>query len=201
MPLSVSELFNSPNIAWQGVVPWNNPVPTKSPGVYVVSLSEDPGALSGASRKAPLQLEAIENWLERVPRFELDGQLNPSPHGVLSRLQSFWLPDENIVYIGKATRLRQRVRQYYKTPLGDQRPHAGGHWIKTLSILSMAFVHYGEADSPSQSEAEMLQTFVNGVSDDSRKRLHDPKCPFPFANLEFPPGNRKAHGFRNAKRE
>ena len=201
MPSTVSDLFNSANIPWLGVVSWGDPVPTKSSGVYVVSMSEDPGSLDGACRDAPLQLEAIGTWLERVPQFELDGQLCPSPHGILSRLQSFWLPDENIVYIGKATSLRQRVRQYYKTPLGDRRPHAGGHWIKTLSTLSLAFVHYGESDSSSQSESEMLQTFVNGVSDDSRKRLRDPKCPFPFANLEFPPGTRKAHGIRNAKRK
>jgi len=201
MPSSVAELFNSANITRQGAVPWDDPVPIKSPGVYVVSMSENPGSLGGASPEAPLQLEAIEKWLEKVPLIELDGQLNPSPRGIFSRLQSFWLPDENIVYIGKATRLRQRVRQYYKTPLGDRRPHAGGHWIKTLSTLSLAFVHYGEADSPSQIESEMLQSFVNGVSDNSRKNLRDPQCPFPFANLEFPQGTRKVHGIRNAKRK
>jgi len=164
-------------------------------------MEEDPASLGGILREAPIKLAAVGKWLERVPQFELDGQLNPSPDKIIDRLKSFWLPDENILYIGKATSLRQRVRQYYNTPLGDRRPHAGGHWIKTLSTLSQTFVHYGEVDSPGKSESEMLQAFVDGVSEHSIRGLLDPRYPFPFANLEYPPGTRKPHGIRNAKRK
>lgn len=51
------------------------------------------------------------------------------------RLATFWLPDEVVLYIGLAgASVRKRVRQYYRTPLGDKRPHAGGWWLKTLTV-------------------------------------------------------------------
>jgi hypothetical protein len=47
---------------------------------------------------------------------------------------------------------------------------------------------------PLRAEHEMLGFFVSGVSKTSRKALHDPDHPFPFANLEYPPGTKKNHG-------
>ena len=44
----------------------------------------------------------------------------------------------------------------------------------------------------------MLQRFCANVSRDSKQALHDPAHPFPFANLEWPRGPRKAHGLRRA---
>lgn len=40
----------------------------------------------------------------------------------------------------------------------------------------------------------MLRAFVDAVSDVTRTVLADPDHPFPFANLEWPAGTRKAHG-------
>ena len=114
-------------------------------------------------------------------------------------LSEFWLSDESTLYIGKTSSLRNRVRGYYKTPLGDRRPHAGGHWIKTLSLLSETFVYYAESPDPEHAESRLIQAFVTRVSSSTKHRLRDAEHPFPFANLEFPRGNRKDHGIAKSK--
>jgi hypothetical protein len=45
----------------------------------------------------------------------------------------------------------------------------------------------------------MLEIFCRGVSEQSRIALHDSDHPFPFANLEWPPGVRKRHGIDRAR--
>ena len=96
--------------------------------------------------------------------------------------------------MGKATSLSQRVAQYYATPLGARRPHAGGHFLKTLSNLDQLHVHDAVSPDPPRSEHLMLEAFCAAVSTDTRNALHDPEHPFPFANLEWPAGTRKRHG-------
>ena len=198
MPSTVSELFAASEVSLQGVVPWGKSIPVTASGVYVISMAENPESGESLNLRAPLDREAIANWLERVPGLELDRQLRPQAEQILARLNSFWLPDENILYVGKATKLGKRVGQYYRTPLGKRSPHAGGHWIKTLSILSGLFVHYGESAEPLDSEFMMLGAFVRGVSGAAKNSLHDPNHPFPFANLEYPQGTRKVHGIGKA---
>ena len=104
------------------------------------------------------------------------------------------------MYVGLAgTSLRTRVRDYYKTPLGARRPHAGGWFLKTLSNINDLYVHYAQTDTPNAVEDKMLRAFCAGVSERARAALHDPAHPFPFANLEWPPGFRKAHGKRTMR--
>lgn len=45
----------------------------------------------------------------------------------------------------------------------------------------------------------MLEAFCTGVGIKERQALPDPDHPFPFANLEWPPGVRKRHGIAGAK--
>jgi hypothetical protein len=67
------------------------------------------------------------------------------------------------------------VGDYYKTPLGARRPHAGGWPLKTLSILSELCVHYAPCADPNAAELTMLDAFIGGVSASSRAALRDPK--------------------------
>lgn len=131
----------------------------------------------------------------------MDDNPNPTVEEIVDRLSKFWLPDESILYIGQTTRqtLKARVNQYYKTCLGHPRPHAGGHWIKTLSILDKTFVHYADCDNPKSTEDALISHFVSGISSDTKKLLFDSEHPFPFANLEFPKGNRKKHGITGSR--
>lgn len=62
----------------------------------------------------PLDFPKLARWIDRVPSLALDGA-KTTPEPLKERLSGFWLPDEVILYIGKATTLRSRVRGYYNT--------------------------------------------------------------------------------------
>ena len=109
-----------------------------------------------------------------------------------------WPSGESVVYVGLAgTNTRQRVSQFYGTPVGARAPHAGGWPIKMLET-ALLWVHFGPTDAPAISEAAMVDRFVVGLTDDVRRTVIDPTAPLPFANLTFPGGRRKNHGFRGA---
>ena len=198
MPSTVRELAAGVGLQLKGCVPWSVPIPSSLQGVYFVSLSPHSDQIVNLHSVAPISSTAVRDWVARVPRMELDGK-RATGEGLIERLSSFWLPDECVVYIGKATSLRSRINGYYRTPLGDRRPHAGGHWIKTLSCLKECFVHFAETPQPEDAEAALLDAFVSKVSPVTRAGIKDSANPFPFANLEFPPGTRKAHGIGKSK--
>jgi hypothetical protein len=187
-------------------VAWGQPVPERAPGVYVISLSDDADAQPAGfddqeprPGRAPISLAAIQAWLDARPELRLDDQ-RPSAPALADRIAGFWLPDEVVLYIGLAgTSLRNRVNQYVKTPLGARRPHAGGHFLKTLDNLNALHVHWAPTAASKNAEDRMLSAFVAGVSDRTLRELVDPSHPFPFANLEWPPGTRKKHGLRGTK--
>jgi len=144
-------------------------------------------------------MNAIHDWLRVRPELRLDGK-RPSEEELIERLASFWLPDEPVLYIGLTRRsLRKRVNEYYKTPLGARKPHAGGHFLKTLGSIDGLFVHSSACASPAAAEDSMLEAFCSGISASSRQRIRDPDHPFPFANLEWPQGTRKRHGLTGTK--
>lgn len=202
MPSTVSDLLEEVSLRPAGVVLWSQlPVPNRNAGVYIVSLSRDCNRNERVLETAPIDHKAVSRWISRVPKMELDGR-KPSPDTLAKRLGEFWLPDESILYIGKSgsrktskkRSLEKRTKEYHKHVLGDPKPHRGGHWIKTLSILSETFVHYAESSYPKETESRLIKAFIPRVSSSSRKRLGDAERPFPFANLEFPKGTRKRHG-------
>lgn len=93
------------------------------------------------------------------------------------------------------------MSQYYKTPLGARKPHAGGWWLKTLTVLDALWVHYAATPDNGKAEVAMLQHFASGLTPASRESLHDPGNPAPFANLRTGRGDIKAHGITGATGE
>ncbi len=147
-----------------------------APGVYVVEVPE-------ATEAAPIDETAVHAWIERVPSLRLDGA-RPTPRQLTARLGTFWVPGESVVYVGLAgTSVAKRVRQFYRTPLGDRRPHAGGHWVRTLASRDDLLVWWAAADDPTDAEAALLGAFADrhGAS-------------LPFANRQSAGGVRKPHG-------
>jgi len=130
----------------------------------------------------------------------MDG-LTPTLEDLYARIESFWIADEVVVYIGLATNLSKRLSQYYRTPIGAPKPHSGGYFLKLLSSLSNLWIHYAECDNFDVAESAMLKRFCANVSVESRRTLRDSRHPFPFANLEWPRGTRKAHGFSGVRWE
>jgi transcription elongation factor GreA len=143
--------------------------------------------------EVPVDRTALRGWIERVPSLELDGH-RPTPHELAARLGAFWLPQESVVYIGRTTAsLAGRLAAFYRTPLGDPRPHAGGHWLKTLSVLDRLLIWWAETDAPEEYEDALLTAFGSGI-DAAALGLYDPSLVLPFANLQTALGVRKQHG-------
>jgi len=170
----------------EGPVLWGSPALTRKPGIYIVELP-------AAREVAPIALNAVRAWIRRVPTITVDG--SPTTGTALAaRLAAFWLPSATVVYIGQASGpVQGRVAAYYRTPLGDRSPHAGGHWIKTLSCLSDCRVWSAAADDYDEAERELLDDFARTVPAAERRALHDPALVLPFANLKNGYGQVKAH--------
>jgi transcription elongation factor GreA len=181
-----AELLRSQDLVADGPVRWGARVPPRGPGVYVVELPE-PFA------EVPVDHRAIRAWIERVPSLELDGR-RPTPHQLAARLADFWLPGETVVYVGRTTTsLAGRLAAFYRTPLGDPRPHAGGHWLKTLSVLDRLLIWWAETDAPEEYEDALLTAFGSRI-DAAAVGLYDSSLVLPFANLQNALGIRKQHG-------
>jgi hypothetical protein len=199
MPTTIAEAFATVSLDREGVVKWGTKPTTSKPGVYIVSLTESLDTCDGKLVEAPLAPAEFQHWLKVCPKLTLDGN-RPTVQELMDRIQRFWIPDEVILYIGLAgIPLSTRLGQYYRTPIGAHSPHSGGYFLKLLSNLDQVWVHYAQCPDFNLKEDGMLRQFCEHVSQDSRRALKDPVHPFPFGNLEWPPGTRKAHGLLGAR--
>jgi transcription elongation factor GreA len=159
--------------------------------VYVVELPNAPG-------RAPIDIGIIGTWLSRVPTLRVDG-VRPSGKELSARLASFWLPGEPVLYVGRSSAsLAGRVNAAYRTPLGDPRPHSGGHWLKTLSVLRDTRVWWAETDAAEEAELALLEAFGGAVESMSDTDGATESPVLPFANLALPTGERRQHGISGA---
>lgn len=179
MSASPSALFSAVRLEQTGRVAWRDPVPSRKPGIYIVSLHADPGNGSGLE-EAPLDYEALDRWLKDYPGLKVHKR-SVTVEELAKHLARWWLPSTSVLYIGKAEEesLRKRVRQYYTTPLGAKRPHGGGYWLKTIMGLEHLSVHYAETPgdrSPGECENSLLNTFLGefGCSRSSPRNHHAP---------------------------
>ena len=168
-----------------GPVAWGTAPPSDVPGVYVVEAPE-------AFTVAPIDARAVEAWLQRVSTLRLD-QSRPTANDLAARLAEFWIPGEGVVYIGLAgTSLRSRVRGFYRTPLGDPRPHAGGHWLKTLLQLQHLLRVVVRDARAGQIRSRVARCF-RGARPAICNR-EQAVLVLPFANRQDARGMRKPHG-------
>jgi len=201
VPSTVAAVFAAAGLEPTAVVRWGRRPAESERGVYVVALTEKRDSLVEAQGEAALSDAAAEHLLAVRPELRVDGR-RPTAAELCARIAAFWLPDEVIVYIGLGgTSVASRVSAYYGTPLGAKRPHAGGWVLKMLEPddLQRLYVHFAAAQDPDGAEDDMLRRFCSQVSKRTLARLPDPEHPFPFANLEWPRGVRKAHGITGAR--
>lgn len=194
MPIAPAELLAAVGLSVKGTVIWGDGVPSTSPGVYAISLGDDPTRNSPLLPSAPLSLDAIRRWIAYVPGFQFDRCQRPTAEVVGDFLKQFWLPDESVVYVGKATCLQERLGQFRGHTLGNRSPHAGGHWLKALSNLNELYVHFAECDSADEAESlegRTLDVFMQQVSARTLQRLCNPELPLPFANAKSSVGKLK----------
>lgn len=199
MPSTVTSLLSTVDLEPGGCVRWGTPVLEPKNGVYIVSLTESPDDLDTTYPTPPLSHRALDELIAVCPDLTLDRELRPSRLELSKRIGSYWLADESVLYIGLAGQpLRTRVRQYYRTPLGAAKPHRGGWWLKTLSVLGELYVHFAVTADFKNSEEEMLRAFAANVSDASRSGLPFGEPLMPFANLRNGDWRRRAHGLGGA---
>jgi hypothetical protein len=182
-PLGAGDLMRSLGLLVDGPAVWGAPVRSSSAGLFVVEAPDAP-------EKVPLDHKALRGWLERVPSLRLDGAPTTA-HALAARLGSFWVPRQPILFVGRSTRsLGARLGALYATALGDSKPHPGGYWLKTLSILPSLRIWWAETAAHEEYEDALLAEFAAKTG-----------APLPFANLALPGGGAKEHGLTGELRE
>ena len=86
-------------------------------------------------------------------------------------LRQKWVEASPTVYIGKATNLRKRLRQYRDFGLGRPVGHWGGRFIWQLADADQLIVAWKPTESPGQDEAMLI------------RRFREEHGALPFANL------------------
>ena len=186
-----SELLKELGLLVDGPALWERPVPSRAPGIFVIEL---PSALADA----PIDIVAVCRWRERVPTMTLDGE-TPEPADIAKRLHDFWLPNEPILFIGRSAKsVGSRLAAMYATPLGDARPHSGGHWLRTLSVLPELRVWWAETDAHEEYEDALITAIAERNAGLGRDLASGGLLP--FANMMTPDGITKAHGLANSLR-
>ena len=114
---------------------------------------------------APIELTRVGKWIERVETLRLDGE-RPTSKALAARLASFWLPSQTVLYIGATdASVGRRVASIGATELGDRRPNAAGHWLKTLRSLDDVKVWWSLTSATEEYEDALLAAFADGVPD------------------------------------
>jgi transcription elongation factor GreA len=187
-----ADLIRSVGLLADGPVGWERPVPAAVGGVYVIELD-------APQPNAPIDVSRVGKWIERVPGLRLDGE-RPTSRALATRLGSFWLADQVVLFVGStAGSIGGRVGALRKTPLGDRRPYAGGHWLATLEprVLARARVWWAATDAPEEYEDALLEAFAEAVGP-AGAATPEPDLVLPWAVLRRPTGERRAHGISGA---
>ena len=193
MDLTAPGLLRDVGLLADGPVPWGRPVPAVGPGVFLVELP-------APRATAPIELTRVGKWLERVDSLRLDGE-RPTSRVLAARLAAFWLPSQVVLYVGASPNsIANRVRALRETPLGERRPHPGGHWLQTLTGLEGSRVWWAATDAIEEYEDALLAAFGAGIPADERSALPDRDVVLPFANLRTPTGARKQTGLTGSIR-
>jgi transcription elongation factor GreA len=186
-----NDLLKALGLLVDGPSVWGRAVGSRAPGIFVVEL---PAGLADA----PIDIVAIRHWLEAVPSLTLDGE-RPTAEDIAKRLHEFWLANEPVLYVGRSPRqIGARVNSMYATPLGDARPHSGGHWLKTLSVLPELRTWWSETDAHEEYEDALLAEIAGRNAELGRDATSGGLLP--FANLMSADGMPKAHGLVNSLR-
>ncbi|MGA3031253.1 MAG: transcription elongation factor GreA [Candidatus Limnocylindrales bacterium] len=173
--LNGRDLLRANGLPVEGPILWGRPVTGGSPGVFIVELP-------APQPKVSIDPDAIRDWLSRAPDLLLDGK-RPTVAELQTRLASFWLPGQAILYIGSSVKsVSVRLAGMYKTPLGERRPQPAGYWLKTLRDLSKARIWWAPVSDPELYEDTLIESFVKTVGS------------VPFAILVTPGGQRRQHG-------
>jgi len=188
---STADLLRSLGLEVDGPARWGSKPTSRAAGVFAVEIATP-------TNRAPIDVDEVRRWLERVPDLRLDGE-RPTQSTLAARLSTFWVPAQTLLYVGRTAKsLSARVASLYATELGHARPHPGGYWLKTLREPSKLRLWWAETDAPEEYEDELIEAFAARIPDDVRERLPEGAPLLPWANLESPTGPTRKTGLVNA---
>ncbi len=191
-PRSAVALIRSLDLLPDGPIVWDQALPSRSPGIFLVEVA-------ARTDEAPIDIVAVRDWLERVPGLMLDGE-RPTASALAARLNSFWIPQQTVVYVGRTTKsLAARVSSLIHTPLGDRKPHPGGHWLWTLRDVAKLRIWWAETTAPEEYEDGLS----NAVAEDCDPAVAAILAGFgpllPWANMSSATGDPKRTGITGAQ--
>ncbi len=197
MPTTIREILNEFDLEISGKVKWGQDISSKKCGLYIVAITNDPDVLECWENPKINEIE-VQNWIELIQKCWKTLSVDKKPaskSNLINRLNKLWLPDETILYIGKAgptkTRtIEKRVKEYFNTRLGCNKKHAGGNWVNVLTELNELTVYFSEFELSEyhrieETETKLIEYFSNNVSAKTKNRLVDKINCFPFANKEI----------------
>jgi transcription elongation factor GreA len=177
--LNGRDMLRAIGLSVEGPLLWGKPVLGSSPGVFVVELPSP-------TPKVSIDPDAIREWLRRAPELRLDGK-RPSVAELQSRLASFWVPGQQVLYIGSSQKgVGPRLAGMYRTPLGERRPQPAGYWLKTLHDLSKCRIWWAPTPDPDIYEDMLVDAFAKAAGT------------LPYAVLATPSGDKRSHGITGA---
>ena len=173
--LNGHDLLRALELPIEGPILWGRPVVPSRPGVFIVELP-------AAQPKVSIDPTAVRQWLERAPDLRLDGK-HPTVAELQTRLASFWLPNQVILYIGSSQKsVGARLSGMYKTPLGERRPQPSGYWLRTLHDLTRTRIWWSPTPDAELWEDALIDRFVQAAG------------ALPYGVLVTPSGEHRAHG-------
>jgi hypothetical protein len=104
----------------------------------------------------------VTRWGDDVPS-KLSGVYVISTEAVLSGSElpeeerAYWVPDQTIIYIGRAKQLRRRLRQFRRHIYGRTSPHRGGQAILLLDCAKT--ITWAEVPDYGKAEAALIEAF------------------------------------------
>ena len=102
--------------------------------------------------------------------------------------------DDGPLHRRSTTNIAGRVGAIEATVLGDRKPYAGRHWLKTLIGLERTRLWWARTGAVEEYEDALFGAFAEGIPPDERARLHAAPPVLPFANLRLDRG--RAQGSR-----
>ncbi len=173
--LNGHDLLRALELPVEGPILWGRPVVPSGPGVFIVELP-------APQPKVSIDPTAVRQWLDRAPDLRLDGK-RPTVAELQTRLASFWLPNQVILYVGSSQKsVGARLSGMYKTLLGERRPQSAGYWLKTLHDLNRTRIWWSPTRDAELWEDALIDRFVKTAG------------ALPYGVLVTPSGEHRSHG-------
>ncbi len=198
MPTSIQQLETNFNLKYLKTIKWGTSFIENNNGIYIISTSKNKDFLPENDSPISFNEKQINLWKANAPKLLLNNKILTQKE-LTNQLSGFWLPDESILYIGKAEKqtLSERICQFYNHKVGKKSPHKGGYWLKLLNDIDNFYIHLFSTKESHEIEEKLLRYFIQNVSEMTKLKLIDNKLCLPFANLQLRSRVVKSHGFSN----